>query len=78
MKISLPTGTNVKLSIVEWPVQGSWQIDIDIYPSLLDVNNTEGLCGSLDGRQDNDFTRRTEIKDSVNLLYPNDFSNSWK
>lgn len=78
LKISLPTGTKVKLSIVEWPVQGSWQIDIDIYPSLSDVNNTEGLCGTLDGRQDNDFTRRTGTKDSVKMLYPDDFSNSWK
>lgn len=77
-KISLPTGTYVMVSLVEWPVQGSWQIDIDIYPSLSDVNNTVGLCGTLDGDRDNDFKKRTGDTDSVNLVYPDDFSNSWK
>lgn len=78
LKISLPTGTYVMVSLVEWPVRGSWQIDIDIYPSLSDVNNTVGLCGTLDGDRDNDFKRRNGDTDSVNLVYPDDFSNSWK
>lgn len=77
-KMSLPTGTYVMVSLVEWPVQGSWQIDIDIYPSLSDVNNTVGLCGTLDGDRDNDFKRRNGDTDTVNLVYPDDFSNSWK
>uniref|UniRef100_A0A8W8NV44 VWFD domain-containing protein n=1 Tax=Magallana gigas TaxID=29159 RepID=A0A8W8NV44_MAGGI len=77
-KISLPTGTYVMVSLVEWPVRGSWQIDIDIYPSLSDVNNTVGLCGTLDGDRDNDFKRRNGDTDNVNLVYPDDFSNSWK
>nr|XP_034320141.1 uncharacterized protein LOC117687527 isoform X50 [Crassostrea gigas] len=77
-KISLPTGTYVMVSLVEWPVQGSWQIDIDIYPSLSDVNNTVGLCGTLDRDRDNDFKRRSGDTDNVNLVYPDDFSNSWK
>ena len=63
---------------MEWPVRGAWQIDIDIYPSLLDVNNTHGLCGTLDGDQDNEFTRRDGSKDSVSLVYPDSFSESWK
>ncbi|XP_062609644.1 uncharacterized protein LOC134271468 [Saccostrea cucullata] len=76
-KILLPMGTIVIASLVEWPVEGSWQIDIDIYPSLSDVNNTVGLCGTLDGNGGNDFTHRNGHKDSSSLEYPDDFSRSW-
>ncbi|XP_062574323.1 von Willebrand factor D and EGF domain-containing protein-like, partial [Saccostrea cucullata] len=74
-KVLLPTGTSVSVSLVEWPVEGSWQIDLDIYPSLADVNNTEGLCGTLDGDRENEFTNKSGS--SLNLDYPDDFSRSW-
>lgn len=77
-KISLPTGTYVMVSLVEWPVRGSWQIDIDIYPSLSDVKNTAGLCGILDGSQENDLTKRNGSRDSLSLTFPDGFSNSWR
>lgn len=66
------------VSLVEWPVGGSWQIDIDIYPSLSDVKNSAGLCGILDGSQENDLTKRNGNIDSLSLTFPDDFSNSWR
>ncbi|XP_061167273.1 uncharacterized protein LOC133176126 [Saccostrea echinata] len=76
-KVLLPTGTTVIVSLVEWPVEGSWQIDIDIYPSLADANNTDGLCGTLDGDRGNEFTHRNGSSDSSALEYPDNFSRSW-
>nr|XP_022310403.1 uncharacterized protein LOC111115834 isoform X2 [Crassostrea virginica] len=76
-KIVLPTGTLVLVTLVSWPIDDAWQLDIELFPSLSDVNNTYGLCGTLDGIKDNEFTRRDGYKDNVALLYPNEFSRSW-
>nr|XP_022312815.1 uncharacterized protein LOC111117870 isoform X2 [Crassostrea virginica] len=76
-KIVLPTGTFVLVTLVSWPIKDAWQLDIELFPSLSDVNNTYGLCGTLDGTKDNEFTRRDGYKDNVTLLYPNEFSRSW-
>ncbi|XP_056007282.1 uncharacterized protein LOC125666050 [Ostrea edulis] len=76
-KIVFPTGTFAIISLVEWPMgRNSWQIDVDVYPSLLDVNNTAGLCGTLDGNQDNDFTHRNGSLENY-TEYPDTFSTSW-
>ncbi|XP_062578161.1 LOW QUALITY PROTEIN: uncharacterized protein LOC134240066 [Saccostrea cucullata] len=74
-KVLLPTGTSVTISLVEWPVEGSWQIDLDIYPSLADFNNTEGLCGTLDGDRQNEFTNKSGSR--LSLEFPDEFSRSW-
>ncbi|KAL4216825.1 hypothetical protein ACF0H5_024546 [Mactra antiquata] len=51
--INLPHGTKVELKITP-----TGFINIYIYPSLADVNATEGLCGYFDNNTENDFTRR--------------------
>jgi hypothetical protein len=62
---------------VEWPIdRNSWQIDVDVYPALLDINNTVGLCGTLDGDQDNEFRYRNGVIGNYSE-YPDTFSTSW-
>lgn len=76
----MPTGTLVEIKFVSWPTHYDWQLNIDIYPSPSDVGKTSGLCGTLDGNYQNDFTRNDADKtiDDPNLVHPNEFSKSWR
>ncbi|XP_061170968.1 von Willebrand factor D and EGF domain-containing protein-like [Saccostrea echinata] len=76
-KIYFPTGTTLSVYITDW--NGYYNIDLEINPSSLDFGNSYGLCGFFDGVIDNDVTRRDKTTtDSIELTYPNTFSNSWK
>ncbi|XP_061185215.1 uncharacterized protein LOC133193273 [Saccostrea echinata] len=76
-KVYFPTGTSLAIYIMEW--NRHYIIDLEILPSAMDVGNADGLCGYFDGVRENDFRRRNStIIDDIGLLYPNDFSESWK
>ncbi|XP_061190172.1 von Willebrand factor D and EGF domain-containing protein-like [Saccostrea echinata] len=76
-KVHFPTGTSLSIYIMEW--NGYFNINLDIVPSTLDVRKADGLCGYFDGVKENDFKRRdSNIRDSINLMFPNNFSDSWR
>jgi hypothetical protein len=55
---------------------GPWYINIEVYPTVADVERTSGLCGYLDGDTTNDF--RLLDGSTSNSNPPDDFSLSWK
>ncbi|KAL4239800.1 hypothetical protein ACF0H5_000603 [Mactra antiquata] len=69
--IYLPYGTYVKARIDNTPYAesvGSMIVSISIFPSVHDQHGrTEGLCGTLDNNQDNDFGQdESDRKDFIN------------
>ncbi|OWF39231.1 von Willebrand factor D and EGF domain-containing protein [Mizuhopecten yessoensis] len=57
--------------------------DIVLYPTVLEVNSTSGLCGSLDNNRCNDFTHRDgsmpiDACTKPWWYHPNDFTESFK
>ncbi|XP_061190201.1 von Willebrand factor D and EGF domain-containing protein-like [Saccostrea echinata] len=76
-KVHFPTGTSLSIYITDW--NGYFIIDLEIIPSPLDIGKAEGLCGYFDGSMENDFKRRdSNITDSIDLMYPTDFYDSWR
>jgi hypothetical protein len=59
-------------------------MNVDIMMAPKDLEQTEGLCGYLDGKTDNDLKRRDGITIPTRYDLPNykrhhnDFSTSWK
>ena len=68
LQIYLPTGMRVEFR------EGS----MDIYPSVKDIDQSEGLCGNYNGDTTDDFQIRDTDKYDDNRYYPNEFSNSWR
>ena len=62
---------------------GLWFINLEIYPTVLDVSRTSGLCGFLDGNKANDLTREDGTIDNIGAFsyysnHPDEFSKSWQ
>ncbi|XP_060064921.1 uncharacterized protein LOC132545265 [Ylistrum balloti] len=69
--IYLPSGTY--LSAYLWHYTGKDVMDLHMYPSATDTFHTRGLCGTLNGRTDDDFTQPDgQITGDNNI-----FSQSW-
>jgi hypothetical protein len=49
-KVYLPTGTKITVDISSYHTSNFLKVYIN--PSPSDVNNTEGLCGNLDGNRE--------------------------
>ena len=73
-KVTLLTGTQVFIRMDGW---GGF-LEIDIKPSILDINQSEGLCGKLNGIQADDLVPRHKNVHITLQRYPDDFSLSWK
>ncbi|XP_048767376.2 uncharacterized protein LOC125674294 [Ostrea edulis] len=72
-KILFPTGTYVKVMLYD---SGSWYMNIEVYPTVADVQKTSGLCGFLDDDTTNDLRL---LDGSISTSSPpDDFSLSWK
>ena len=67
----LPTGTRVQIFISSWGLGSSW-LNVDITPSFVDWEQTEGLCGTYNGNWEDDFTDR-----NGNIVGQSDFIKSW-
>lgn len=80
-QIIFPTGTSVKVSIYNYE-SSSWYINLEVYPTVADVNRTSGLCGVLDDDDTNDLRRRDGTQDNIksysNYNPPDVFSLSWQ
>lgn len=84
----MPTGTRIELQLRDHGDARYW--DVYIYPTNIDVYQTMGLCGTLDGECNNDFTLRngrfSSVKGAQNSCsisngdwwHVDDFSNSWR
>ncbi|KAL3847994.1 hypothetical protein ACJMK2_018881 [Sinanodonta woodiana] len=71
-KIYMPLGTMVSVTINNWGLYESW-LNLNIYPSVKDVQETQGLCGVLNDDQGDDFMNPFEHLETDN----NVFSLSW-
>ena len=77
LQIVLPTGTRVK-------IYRGWSdfINVEIIPSVLDWQQTEGLCGFYDGSAANDQINRDQAPDTGGCTRSwksvGVFSSSWK
>lgn len=66
--IQLPTGASVEVSIGQFgPVA-----EVDIYPSLLDKDSVEGLCGNFNGNDKDDMTPSSIKNFYETMSVPND------
>nr|XP_022296367.1 uncharacterized protein LOC111106120 [Crassostrea virginica] len=81
-KVTLPTGTLVKIRLFRRGSESQWYMNVEVYPTERDVLRTEGLCGSLDGNRINDLWHRNGIVDDITsfdrVTHPNSFSVSWQ
>nr|XP_022317659.1 von Willebrand factor D and EGF domain-containing protein-like [Crassostrea virginica] len=76
--ILFPTGTSVKILLYNY---GIWVINLEVYPTVLDVSRTTGLCGFLDGNITNDLRREDGTFDDIGAFssnHPDAFSLSWQ
>ncbi|XP_033756292.1 von Willebrand factor D and EGF domain-containing protein-like [Pecten maximus] len=71
--VYLPTGG-------ELVVQPSYKGNLNVwfYPSLLDFNNTSGLCGVFDEQDVNDFQHSDNASSVIGDKYPVLFTLSWR
>lgn len=67
-KIILPSGTRVNIEI-----RNNRWLNIDIYPSFTDWNQTEGICGTYNGKRNDDLTDR-----NGQVVGEADFIKSWR
>lgn len=81
----MPTGTLVTVRIVS--MRGVKFFNVVIRPSLDDVDNTEGLCGTLSNNCTDDFMTPDGTITNANTMCHNrkkyrlwdiEFSNSWR
>lgn len=63
----MPTGTRFEVK-----VKASW-LNIDVYVSPSDWNQTEGLCGTYNGNSKDDLTDR-----NGNIVGRTEFVTSWR
>ena len=63
----------VSVTINNWGPYESW-LNLNIYPSVKDVQETQGLCGVLNDDQSDDFMTRSGSKETDNHV----FSLSWR
>ena len=81
LQILFPTGTSVKILLYNY---GIWVINLEVYPTVLDVSRTTGLCGFLDGNITNDLRREDGTFDDIGAFsysigsHPDAFSLSWQ
>ncbi|KAL3847607.1 hypothetical protein ACJMK2_018510 [Sinanodonta woodiana] len=68
-KVFMPLGTTVYINILS-----DIYLNIDIYPSVKDVNETLGLCGVLNNNPGDDFQLPSGLQETNN----NAFSTSWR
>ncbi|XP_076070432.1 von Willebrand factor D and EGF domain-containing protein-like isoform X1 [Mytilus galloprovincialis] len=74
IEVTIPTGTKVQFS--HGKVYDFYGINgIHIYPSMLDYDITDGLCGTYNGNTADDFM---EYKGLAPTLSKSDFAKSWK
>ena len=66
LQVVLPTGTRIKII-----VNHDW-LNIDIYISGSDWEQTDGLCGTYNGNSGDDYTNR-----EGNIVSEADFIKSW-
>ncbi|XP_021378825.1 uncharacterized protein LOC110466572 isoform X3 [Mizuhopecten yessoensis] len=70
-KIYLPSGTYLSARL--WHYTGKDVMDLHMFPSAADTFHTRGLCGTLNGRTDDDFTKPNgQITGDNNI-----FAKSW-
>ncbi|XP_041368567.1 uncharacterized protein LOC121382945 isoform X2 [Gigantopelta aegis] len=74
-KIFLPTGTVVTVRVDRSLTN---YLNIWIKPSSTDFNNTEGLCGNFDSKEDNDFVKSDGSLHVGTGLEPGPFLLSWR
>ena len=78
LQILFPTGTSVKILLYNY---GIWVINLEVYPTVLDVSRPTGLCGFLDGNITNDLRREDGTFDDIGAFssnHPDAFSLSWQ
>lgn len=68
----MPTGTHVQTRL--WLYKGVNVMEVDIFPSEADVNQSEGLCSRLKSQS---LIKRDGTDFPVSL-HPNNFSLSWR
>ncbi|XP_033762813.1 von Willebrand factor D and EGF domain-containing protein-like [Pecten maximus] len=71
-KIYLPSGTYLSAYLRHYT--GKDVMDLHMYPSAADTFHTRGLCGTLNGRTDDDFTK----SDGQITTDNNIFATSWR
>lgn len=69
-KITLYTGAVVKYRIGE-----DWIYEIQIFPSIFDEDNVEGLCGNPNGNIEDDFIPKGQ---SSSIDDQTEFQKSWR
>lgn len=70
-KIFFPYGAFVEVTIQH--IYRTLFLGVHVYPSVHDENETGGLCGTLDGKTDNDFSKRDGT-----ITNRDDFINEWR
>nr|XP_022287219.1 von Willebrand factor D and EGF domain-containing protein-like [Crassostrea virginica] len=78
--VVFPTGTSAKILLYNYVL---WFINLEVYPTVLDVSRTSGLCGFLDGIITNDLKREDGTFDDIGAFsyygnHPDAFSLSWQ
>ena len=51
---------------------------MDIYPTIADMDKSEGLCGNYNGDPTDDFRLKNSNTMDNNTYSPDEFSNSWR
>ena len=79
-QVVFPTGTSAKILLYNYRL---WFINLEVYPTVLDVSRTSGLCGFLDGIITNDLRREDRTTDDIGAFsyygnHPDAFSLSWQ
>ena len=79
-QVVFPTGTSVRILLYDY---GLWIINLEVYPTVLDVFRTSGLFGFLDGNIANDLRREDGTIDNIGVFsyygnHPDAFSMSWQ